>query len=126
MAPHASTGVACCLLAFATGVVALQWQPSLPPAWCAPVAVGGLLALRVLAGRAPREGRTVVVRVALAALAAAAAGFGYAGWRAGWRLADELPSQWEGQDIAVVGIVDDLPQLDLLQLSAADRWPPAP
>jgi competence protein ComEC len=39
------------------------------------------------------------------------AGFGYAGWRAGSRLADELPPQWEGKDIAVVGVVDDLPQL---------------
>ena len=36
-------------------------------------------------------------------------GFGYAAWRAEARLADALPPAWEGEDIAVVGVVDDLP-----------------
>ena len=111
MAPQPSNGVACCLLAFAVGVGALQWQARLPPVWAAPAVLGLLLALRALAGRLPGVGRAVVVRAVLAACAAAIAGFGYAGWRAGSRLADELPPQWEGQDIAVVGVVDDLPQL---------------
>jgi competence protein ComEC len=110
MAPPPSNAVALCLLAFAVGVGALQWQAALPPAWIAPAALGALLALRGLVGRLPRVRRVVVVRAVLAALAAAAAGFGYAGWRAGLRLADELPPQWEGQDIVVVGVVDDLPQ----------------
>lgn len=41
---------------------------------------------------------------------AALLGYGYAAWRAETRLADELPHAWEGEDIRVVGIVDDLPQ----------------
>ncbi len=46
---------------------------------------------------------------AAAALAAAVAGFGYAAWRAEARLADALPAAWEGADVLVVGVVDDLP-----------------
>jgi competence protein ComEC len=37
-------------------------------------------------------------------------GFNYAAWRAELRLADALPPQWEGVDLRVAGIVDDLPQ----------------
>ncbi len=46
----------------------------------------------------------------LAAVAAGALGFGYAAWRADTRLADQLPIEWEGVDLAVVGVVDELPQ----------------
>ena len=42
--------------------------------------------------------------------AAGLAGFGYAAWRADVRLADELPVAWEGEDIVVVGVIDDLPR----------------
>ena len=48
--------------------------------------------------------------MAAAMLVAAAVGFDYASVRADLRLADALPSDWEGEDITVVGIVDDLPQ----------------
>ncbi len=37
------------------------------------------------------------------------AGVGYAGWRAELRLADALPTAWEGRDIRLTGIVDELP-----------------
>ena len=36
-------------------------------------------------------------------------GFGYAAWRAEARLAEALPRAWEGEDIGIVGVVDDLP-----------------
>ena len=42
-------------------------------------------------------------------LASALGGFGYAAWRAEIRLADALPEAWEGVDVALVGVVDDLP-----------------
>jgi len=38
-------------------------------------------------------------------------GFAYAAWRADVRLADALPPEWEGKDIALVGVIDDLPQV---------------
>ncbi|MFL6696221.1 MAG: DUF4131 domain-containing protein, partial [Vitreoscilla sp.] len=44
-------------------------------------------------------------------LAIAAAGFAYAGWRADARLADALAPAWEGCDIELVGVIDDMPQL---------------
>ncbi len=37
------------------------------------------------------------------------AGLGYAAWRAELRMAEELPRAWEGEDIDIVGVVDDLP-----------------
>ncbi len=37
-------------------------------------------------------------------------GFGYAAWRAEARLADALPARWEGEDIMLAGVVDELPQ----------------
>ena len=91
------------LLAFALGVVALQTRAELPDprlAFGIPLCA---LAWWLLAGR---------TRLALAALAlaAAAAGFFYAAWRAELRLADALPSAWEGRDVRVTGVIDELPQ----------------
>ena len=43
------------------------------------------------------------------AIAAGLLGFSYAAVRAQDRLADALPSAWEGRDLVVTGIVDDLP-----------------
>ena len=99
------------LVAFAAGVVLLQWQPALPP--IAPW-LGSALSAAVF-GTALHALRRwfPIARVAatvFAIVAAASLGFGYAAWRAQVRLADALPSVWEGEDIALVGVVDDLPQ----------------
>jgi competence protein ComEC len=103
------------LLAFAAGATALQWQAQLPPIgpWLG-VAAGAAMAC-VLASVGPGlRGRTTraarMAAAALAAVAAGAFGFGYAAWRADIRLADELPPRWEGADIALVGVIDELPQ----------------
>ncbi len=89
------------LLAFTLGAALLQTRPALPDldlAW--------LLPLALLAGwRLPGEWR----RGALL-LAALAAGFLYAAWRAESRLAEALPRVWEGQDVSLTGRVLDLPE----------------
>ncbi len=99
------------LLAFAAGVVLLQWQPVLPPVlpWIAAAAAVALASVgaRATAAR-PSVPRGVVL--VLAAAWAGALGFGYAAWRAEMRLAEALPTEWEGEDIALVGVVDELPQ----------------
>ena len=100
------------LLSFAAGVLVLQCQAELPAqgAWC----LAGATALAsCLAVRSLRPHTLVLQHVAaiLAVLAAGAIGFGYAAVRADARLADALPSEWEGEDITVTGIVDDLPQI---------------
>jgi competence protein ComEC len=105
------------LLAFAAGATFLQWQPELPaPAIWMRVAAGAGVAwcaLRIRAGPGFRSRSTLATHTvanALAAVAAGAFGFGYAAWRAEARLADALPPEWEGVDIALVGIIDELPQ----------------
>ena len=99
------------LAALAAGAVLLQWQPVLPPVglWLAASAGAALaaVALHAAAGGTSAAKATIAV---LAAAAAGALGFGYAGWRAEVRLADALPAEWEGVDVALVGVVDDLPQ----------------
>ncbi|HTS23759.1 MAG TPA: DNA internalization-related competence protein ComEC/Rec2 [Casimicrobiaceae bacterium] len=103
------------LAAFALGVLALQQQAELPSAtglaWAAlPVGV----ALVALGWGRRRRGplRHSSRRMAQFALAAAVAlvAFHYAAWRAQARLADELPHAWEGRDVELVGVVDELPQ----------------
>ena len=90
------------ILAFAAGILLLQWQATLPSAghW---LMLGALLVMP--AWRWPR--RSVK---ALALLGCFLFGFGFACWRAEIRLADELPTAWEGRDIELVGVVAGLPQ----------------
>ncbi|HSS71398.1 MAG TPA: DNA internalization-related competence protein ComEC/Rec2 [Casimicrobiaceae bacterium] len=103
------------LLAFALGVLALQQQQELPRlAWGATIAAPLLLSLTAVfvahrrAGRIARSARALAFIAAVAAVALA--GFFYAAWRAELRLADELPSVWEGRDIELSGVIDELPQ----------------
>ena len=106
------------LLAFAAGATALQWQPVLPAitAWCAGgvAAAAAALIVRWFARRhrvASAAARTLrMAATLLTVVASGALGFGYAAWRAEMRLAQQLPPAWEGVDIALVGIVDELPQ----------------
>ena len=91
------------ILAFAAGVIVLQMQPELPPAWPW-VLAGLLLALPSIHWRGAWPARVVGV------LACLALGFAWAAWRADVRLADALPAAWEGRDIEVVGVVAALPQ----------------
>ena len=111
-----SAPVALALAGFALGVIGhltLAHLPSLPAAIAAVSA--GVLAGCMVVLHMPRArfAATSVFQAMLLATVAAAAGgtgLGYASWRAQVRLADELPVAWEGVDVAIVGVVDDLPQ----------------
>jgi competence protein ComEC len=94
------------LVAFACGVAWLQTCAALPahPAWL----TGGAACALVFAA-APRAAQRQPWLMPLAVAAALLAGFGYAALRAQLRLAEELPRAWEGEDIEIVGVVDDLP-----------------
>jgi len=94
------------LVAFACGIAWLQTWAALPahPAW---IAGAGVVALGV-ASAARNEVRPA--RLALLVIAAALlAGCGYAAWRAQVRMAEELPREWEGVDVEILGVVSDLP-----------------
>ena len=92
------------LIVFACGVCALQVCAALPPYPAIVIAIG---AGGLLAGAASTRWR----RRAVALTCAAVLGFGYAALRADWRLGDELPREFEGELLAVTGIVDDLPAI---------------
>jgi len=104
------------LLAFALGVLALQQQAELPAArsaaWAGlPLAIA-LAACIVSRYTSDRRGRVArCLALLCAAVAVGLGGFYYAAWRAEVRLADELPAAWEGRDIDVVGVIDELPQV---------------
>ena len=70
-------------------------------------ALGVGLLLGVLAWRLSARG---VVRGLLLAMAGAAIGWSYAGWRAELRLADALPGELEGRDVQMTGVIASLPQ----------------
>ena len=95
------------IIAFAAGVWLLQQQAALPVLYWAGLLIPGLLLLAWLrgAGNAQR-----LLRSGVTLGLCAAAGFLWAAACAQLRLADALPQEWEGRDIAVVGVVAGLPQ----------------
>jgi len=89
------------VLAFALGVWSVQQLAVLPaPIWFAASAAVGLAC-----GLAAQWRWRF-----LSMLGALLFGCAWAGGFAHWRLADALPTAWEGRDIEVVGVVADLPQ----------------
>ena len=108
------------LAAFAAGVVLLQWQPELhsatPCLLTAFLAGATAVAARLFVTHAhaahvlSHHHKLSAIAAAMAMVAAATLGFGYATWRAQLRLDDALPPGWEGIDIALVGVIDDLPR----------------
>ncbi|KAF0102980.1 MAG: DNA internalization-related competence protein ComEC/Rec2 [bacterium] len=101
------------MLAFALGAAWLQTRPQLPPlAWAALLPLGGVLWAALAPSKFPmqRHPARTVPRTLLAWLLAFLTGFFYAAWRAESRLADALPAQWEGRDVAFSGRVVGLPE----------------
>src|SRR5574340_1020037 len=97
------------LIAFCFGVWLLQQQATLPSArWLSILPLLSAVLWWPRSNHAPLE---MLRRLALLALAVAL-GFAWAAWRADLRLADRLPDRWQGVDLAVVGVVSDLPQAD--------------
>jgi competence protein ComEC len=95
------------LLAFAAGVGLAQLTPELPSSTLSGTAlfIATLLATYFLL----REKST---RFAITISLALIIGASYALLRADLRMGDELPREWEGRDIELVGVIDELPQAD--------------
>ena len=96
------------LLGFVAGAWVLQQQGELPSPLGQVALAGiasGLLGLWRLIRR--KQGRPLP---ALALCCAAGLlGFSWSAWRADLRLADALPTAWEGRDVVVTGVVASLP-----------------
>lgn len=93
------------ILAFASGITALQMQGELPGAGV----IGGL-ALLAAAGSFVSASRAHWTFRALSMICFALLGFVWAGWMAQQRLADQLTEAWEMKDIQVIGVIASLPQ----------------
>lgn len=98
------------LLVLLTGCIAVglaQLVPELPPRWVSVVTLSGasLLAIALLF----RKSQTPLL---VALILAIAIGASYTCLRAELRMASELPREWEGRDIELVGVIDELPQAD--------------
>jgi competence protein ComEC len=91
-------------VAFVLGTLALQQQPELPQVRLALLGIAALLAVTLLSRE--RRGARCMLLLAAGALV----GYGYAALRAEARLAEALPIQLEGHDIAITGIVAGLAQ----------------
>lgn len=87
----------CAVLAFVAGACWLQTRAELPP----PLHLAGALAVALLLFALRRFGATL--------LAAAILSAAWSAWLAHLALADALPREQEGKDVAVVGTVDSLP-----------------
>lgn len=97
------------LIAFCVGVWLLQQQSGLPAArlaWGLP-----LLSAVLLLPHFSHPPAEILRRVSVLALCVAL-GFAWAAWRADMRLDERLPEHWQGIDIALVGVVADLPQVN--------------
>jgi competence protein ComEC len=94
-------------LAWLAGVALQLAQPALWSGEAYPLLLAAGLALALVAGRCRGVGRRWAWRL----LALAVLGFGFAGWRAELRLADALAPEWEDCDLALVGVVDGMPEV---------------
>ena len=93
-------------LFFATGVWLLQQQAVLPDLRWA-----GLLIIIFAIHRVSRLLKWhQFLRTLLIFILALSSGFFYAAWMAQQRLADTLPSDWQGKNITIVGVVAEMPR----------------
>ncbi len=95
------------LLAIALGVGIAQLTPELPSR----VLTGSVLfitALLALYFLLREKSTRTVIALSLALIIGAS----YALLRAELRISDELPREWEGRDIELIGVIDELPQAD--------------
>jgi competence protein ComEC len=95
----------CIVLGFVTGAAVLQNQAVLP----SPHILSLMLALALLSGLFARNSGKSAFRIPVLASCGVVAGFAWAGLFAQYYLAHELPKEWEGRDVTVVGTIDSLP-----------------
>ncbi len=92
------------ILGFVLGVALLQMQASLPT-----LPLLGFALLLALAAGIRCRALKAVPRLAALFACGALAGFCWAGLYASLYLSQQLPREWEGRDITLVGTVDNLP-----------------
>jgi competence protein ComEC len=93
------------VIGFVAGVALLQNQAALPPQyllWLLAVAA-------VLLGLLARRSQRAVLAIPALSACGATLGFAWAALAAQFYLSQELPKEWEGRDVTVIGTIDSLP-----------------
>ena len=102
------------ILAFVLGVIGLQWQANLPVLSLALVLLP--LVIGVVVCWHSRKRFVKVIGQFFFIVLLLGCGFFWAAIQAHWRLADELPKDWEGKDIQLIGVVSSLPQFNDIKI----------
>lgn len=95
------------ILFFVYGIWLLQQQAALPNfkwAWLPVIFIPALLLSHTAWWKR-------AANQALLAIIVCALGFFYAAWLAQQRLTEHLPTEWQGKDIALIGVVAEMPRL---------------
>lgn len=95
------------ILGFVTGAFLLQHQAALFPAHILSFAIVGAVAVCLLFRRFSQP----MFRILAYAGCGVVIGFSWAGLVAHHNLEQELPKEWEGRDVTVIGVVDSLPTI---------------
>lgn len=93
------------VIGFVAGAALLQHQSALPPQYALLVLTAAALVLGLFA----RKNLHTVYKTGASTLCGAVLGFVWAAVIAQYYLAQELPKEWEGRDVVVIGTVDSLP-----------------
>ena len=94
------------IIGFALGTLWLQWQPSLPDHFMLFLALVAAVLAFVFARMQKQSWRATSLRLAVGALSGAV----WAALFALYALKHELPKEWEGRDVTLIGTVASLPQ----------------
>lgn len=93
------------IIGFVAGAALLQYQAGLPT----PYLLAALLVVALMLVLLARLQRQPAIRMAIRLSSGVAIGFAWAGLFAQAYLAQELPKEWEGRDVTVIGTIDSLP-----------------
>lgn len=93
------------IIGLVAGAALLQYQSELP----ALRYLAAIMAVALLASVYGRRLRSLSIKIPVYVLCGVALGFSWAGLYAQHYLAEELPREWEGRDVTLVGTIDSLP-----------------
>ncbi len=93
------------IIGFAIGAALLQMRATLPPQYL----LMSLMAVALFCGLFARKLRRAAIKIPVFAVCGMLIGFSWAGLFASHYLGEQLPKEWEGRDVTLIGTIDSLP-----------------